>query len=241
VIWLGLALLALLTIAPAIAFALRASRARGRQEAALSLHRAQLRELDRDLDEGRLLPAEHEAAKLEVQRRLLADAALADPVAARTGFAAIAVTCVLVPTAALALYLSVGHPNFPAGAENAAQPPPTPAQAAEIQKDEAEIEQLSLHLRTMDPHAPKTLDGYEILGRAELSLGHLPQAADAWQHVLADRFDPTMAAETAEILTEIAGKVTPQSLDLFRRALAAAPADAVWRPMAEKRIAEGGK
>jgi cytochrome c-type biogenesis protein CcmH len=241
VIWLCLALLALFAIAPACAFALRAGRARGRQEAALALHRAQLRELDRDLDEGRLLAPEHEAAKLEVQRRLLADAALADPAAARTGFAAIGVTCVLIPSAALALYLSVGHPNFPADENGAPQAMLSPAQAATLQKDEAEIAQLSDRLRTMDQHAPKTLEGYEILGRAELSIGHLPQAADAWQHVLADRFDPTMAAETAEILTEVAGKVTPQSLDLFRRALAAAPPDAPWRPMAEKRIAEGGK
>ncbi len=240
-IWFCLALLALVAIAPAIAYALRAGRARGRQEAALSLHRSQLRELDRDLDEGRLLPAEHEAAKLEVQRRLLADAALADPAAPRTGFAAIAITCVLVPSAALGLYLSVGHPDFPAGAPNAAGPAPTQAQAADVQKDEAEIALLTSRLHAMDPHSPKALEGYEILGRAELSLGRLPEAADAWQHVLADRFDPTLAAETAEVLTEAAGTVTPQALELFRQALAAAPPDAPWRPMAEKRIAEASK
>jgi cytochrome c-type biogenesis protein CcmH len=69
----------------------------------------------------------------------------------------------------------------------------------------------------------------------------LPEAIDAFQHVLADRFDATIAAETAEMMTEVAGNtVTPEALALFKRAMAAAPADAPWRPMAQKRIAEAG-
>ena len=59
----------------------------------------------------------------------------------------------------------------------------------------------------MDQHDSRTLQGYQILGQAELSRGHLAEAADAWKHVLADKFDPTMAAETAEMLTEAAGRI----------------------------------
>jgi cytochrome c-type biogenesis protein CcmH len=92
----------------------------------------------------------------------------------------------------------------------------------------------------MDPHSERTLQGYQILGQAELSRGHLPEAAAAWKHVLAVKFDPMLAAETAEVLTETAGQTTPEALGLFKRALAEAPADAPWRPMAEKRVSEAG-
>ena len=237
-IWFGVALLAVLTLAPVLFYTWRGRSGRGRQEAALALHRAQLRELDRDLEDGRLLPEEHAAAKLEVQRRLLADAALDEQAAPRSGYWAVGAAAVLVPAAALALYLVVGEPNFASVAVAAGGPALTSAQRAEVARDEVLVSQLRGRLTLMDPNAPQTLKGYEILGRAELSLGHLPEAADAWQRVLEVNFDPTLAAQTAEVITEANNRITPEALALFKRALAAAPANAPWRPMAEKRIAE---
>ncbi len=71
-IWLWMLLLALLALAP-LGWALWRPRAlRGRREADLALYRAQLAELDADLAAGRLDAAGHAAARLEVQRRLLA-------------------------------------------------------------------------------------------------------------------------------------------------------------------------
>ena len=237
-----------LTLAPLALFTWRGARMRGRQEAALALHRAQLTELDRDLADGRLLPAEHEAAKLEVQRRLLADAALPDAAtdaAATDSQAFVWITAGIVPVAAIALYLTVGRPGgpppdsgqrgAPAGSAPGAPPNVDPAKAA---KDEAMIGQLRNRLALMDPHAPNTIKGYLILGNAELSMGHLPEAAAAWQRVLEDHFDPTLAAEVAEVMTETAGHVTPEALALFKRAVAEAPSTASWRKMAERRIAE---
>jgi cytochrome c-type biogenesis protein CcmH len=240
-IWLMALVLAALALAPLALFSWRGGRLRGRQEAAMALHRAQLTELDADLAEGRLLVAEHAAARLEVQRRLLADAALPDGSEAGAGRGFLPITALIIPAAAFALYLATGRPNFPppdSGPGSEATPARTgdPAQRA---RDEASVEKLRASLAAMDPHAPRTVRGYEILGNAELSLGHLPEAAAAWQHVLAERFDPTLAAETAEVLTETSSHVTPDALALFKRALAAAPADAPWRPMAEKRVAEG--
>jgi cytochrome c-type biogenesis protein CcmH len=247
-IWLACLGLAVLTLAPLGLFTWRGTHLRGRQEAALALHRAQLTELDRDLEEGRLLPAEHAAAKLEVQRRLLADAALPDGAETVAGFGFVQITALIVPVAALALYLTSGHPNFPppgeAPGEAAAETQPDPGappDPATVAKSEALVAQLRARLAMMDPHAAQTLRGYEVLGNAELSLGHLAEAAAAWQHVLADRFDPTLAVETAETLTEDAGgRLTPESRALFKRALAEGPPDAPWRPMAEKRVAQGG-
>jgi cytochrome c-type biogenesis protein CcmH len=79
-----------------------------------------------------------------------------------------------------------------------------------------------------------------MLGRTEVSLGHLPEAASAWRRALATRFDPTLAAETAEVITDSEGHVTPEAAALFKRALAEAPADVPWRKAAEKRVSEAG-
>jgi cytochrome c-type biogenesis protein CcmH len=243
-IWVFMLLLALLTVAPLGLYAWRGARLRSRQYASIALHRAQLRELDQELADGRLVIEEHAAAKLEVQRRLLSDAALTETVGTPAGTSSIVLTAVLVPAVALLLYLRLGQPNFPpkdvpgAGPEQPAAQVEDPAKAA---KDEAIIGQLRARLEVMDPHAPRTVEGYQILGQAELSRGHLTEAGDAWKHVLAEKFDPTLAAETGEVLTEAAGgKITPEALALFKRALAEAPADAPWRPMAEKRVAEAG-
>ena len=113
-IWLAVLLLAGFALAP-LALVLRGrAEARGRRDADLALHRAQLAELDRDLAEGRIAPAEHATATLEVQRRLLAAAGSeeAEPGAGRRAplFAAL----VLVPLAGAALYGLGGHPGLPA-------------------------------------------------------------------------------------------------------------------------------
>jgi cytochrome c-type biogenesis protein CcmH len=224
-IWVYIVLLALLTVAPLGLYAWRGGRLRSRQYASIALHRAQLQELDQELADGRLVPEEHAAAKLEVQRRLL--------------------TAVLVPLVALVLYLRLGQPDFPPRDAGAGMPQQAAAgapqeDAAKAAKDEQLIAQLRARLELMDPHADRTLQGYQILGQAELSRGHLPEAADAWKHVLDVKFDPTLGAETAEVMTEVAGKITPEALAMFKRALAEAPSDAPWRPMAEKRVAEAG-
>jgi cytochrome c-type biogenesis protein CcmH len=244
-IWVFMFLLALLTVAPLGLYAWRGARLRSRQYASIALHRAQLRELDQELADGRIVVEEHAAAKLEVQRRLLSDAALTESVGKPAGTSSIVLTAVLVPAVALLLYLRLGQPQFPPKDAVTGAPQPTAAGATEdpakAARDEELIGQLKARLEVMDQHADRTVQGYQILGQAELSRGHLAEAGDAWKHVLAEKFDPTLAAETAEVLTEAAGdKITPEALALFKRALAEAPADAPWRPMAEKRVAEAG-
>jgi cytochrome c-type biogenesis protein CcmH len=234
-IWLAMAVLALVTIAPLGWAAWRGGRLRSRRDAAMALHRAQLTELDRDFSEGRILAEEHQAAKLEVQRRLLADGALPEAAAVKSGTWPVLVTAVLIPAVAVVLYVtSEGRPTFP--------PPGAPAtqQEAQERQDDAMITELRNRLAIMDPTAERTLEGYTILGQAELKRGRLDQAAAAWQHVLAQHFDPTLAVETAEVMLETAGHMTPDARDLFKRALAAAPPDAPWRKGIELRMQQAG-
>ncbi len=199
----------------------------------MALHRAQLAELDRDLAEGRIGGPEHATAVLEVQRRLLAADASAELPTQVSSRASLVVVLVLVPLVGFGLYILDGHPNLPS-----ASPSAESAALAQRENEEAAlIERLRSGLATMDPKSDQTRQGYVLLGNAEASRGNMSDAAAAWGTALAARFDPTLAVETAEAITESQGRVTAEAAALFRRALAEAPADAPWRGMAEKRLA----
>jgi cytochrome c-type biogenesis protein CcmH len=239
-IWVFIALVAAVALAPFGWTIWRGGQLRSRREAAMALHRAQLLELDRDLSQGRLLESEHAAARLEVQRRLLAEAELTEAGTAKPGSTAVILTAVLVPVLALFLYVADGMPNYRAVAATAQAEAAKQADKSNEMRDAELVMRLQAILSTMDPADERTRKGYVMLGNAELKVGQLPDAVTAWQKALASRFEPTLGAETAELIADIAGHVTPESAALFKRALAAAPADAPWRKAAEKRLAEAG-
>ncbi len=228
-IWLSFALVAALCLAP-LAILLRHRRfsARGRREAALAFHRAQLAELTREREEGRIGAEEYATAEIELQRRLLAAAAEPDAKATGALRRPLLITLVLLPIAALALYWPGGTPFLPAA--------PLAPRLAEASKEEALITELRTRLATMDPASPRTRQGFILLGDAENARGNPAAAAEAWQRALAAGFDPALAAETAEAMSEAAGRVTPEAAALFRQALAAAPADAPWREPVRQRL-----
>lgn len=235
-IWLAIAVLAAVALAPLGFSQLRATAAaRGRRAPALALLRGQLAELDRDLSDHRIGAPEHAAAVIEVQRRLLAEARQPEPIAVVSTRSAVLAALVLVPLGGLALYLVGGSPELPA-APLAGR---IVAAEARARREMALIAQLRVALSKMDPTSPRARDGYLLLGNAEARLGDMMGAAKAWQTALAARFDPTLAAETAEAMTEANGHVTPAAAALFRRALAAAPAHAPWRTMVERRLGGG--
>jgi cytochrome c-type biogenesis protein CcmH len=233
-IWLAIALLAAIALAPLALSLRRGSVARSRREAAVALHRAQLAELDRDLAEGRIAASEHANAMLEVQRRLLAAAGGAEDAPQAGSRSPILIALVLVPIGAFALYVVGGYPGLPAQplAERVAAAQQRAAQEANL------IAQLRRRLAGLDPQSEQARQGYVLLGNAEVSRGRLNAAADAWRTALATRFDATLAAEAAEAITESEGRVTDEAASLFRRALAESPSDAPWRPMAQKRLSE---
>ena len=231
--WIEATLLGLLTlVVPALA--LRGTGRRvDRGTAALALHRAQLRELERDRGDGLIAPSEYQAARLEVERRLLAvDAAVEAPGAAggRGGWIGLAA----VLPAALALYLLGGHPEL--GPQPLA---PRIAQAqSRLQEDQALIATLRRGLARLDPAAPEARQGYVLLGQAEGSRGNWGAAAAAWRTAIAHGFDATLAVQAAEAQSRADGGVSADSAALFRRALDAAPADAPWRQLVEQRLAQ---
>lgn len=235
-IWLiiGMVLLALAGLAPLVFAAMRPGLVRYRRETAMALHRAQLQEIDRDRTEGRLAESEYEGAKLEVERRLLAADRLAEPPADRRASALLIATAVLVPLGAVALFLPGVLPIVPS--EPHAQLLRQVDLAAK--RDDQLIAQLEAKLAVMNPKSEQAREGYLLLGQALAARENPAGAAKAWNMALQAKFDPTLAAETAEAETEAAGHVTAQAEQLFQEALARGPKSAPWRKLARKRLRE---
>jgi cytochrome c-type biogenesis protein CcmH len=202
----------------------------------VALYRAQLAELDRDLAEGRIAEAEFKSARLEVQRHLLAASVLpeeAQLIGLRTP---LILAAILVPLVGEALYLIDGHPELPSA--NA-----LPKADALAQADEAErlISTLREKLADLDPKTPLAAQGYLLLGNAEANRGNLAGAVKAWSIALEVGFQPALAAQTAEGMYQMGGKITPQIRDLFTRALAESPPDAPWRGLVQQRLSGGDR
>ncbi len=233
-IWVLLAVVALVVLAPILWAARGGAEARGRKQSAMALHRAQLAELDRDLAEGRIVGSEHVTAKLEVQRRLLATAEADEAGAVRGSVAPVLVALVLAPVVALGLYVTGGVPGMPSVtyAERVS------ANEAQERQVTTLIAQLRQRLASLDPKSDAARQGYVLLGNVEAGRGNWDAAATAWRVALATRFDATTAAQAGEAMSRVAGRMTPEAEALFRRALQDAPPDAPWRAMVEQRLAE---
>ncbi|RFD20766.1 c-type cytochrome biogenesis protein CcmI [Komagataeibacter melaceti] len=235
-IWIGICLLGAIALLPALFCLRRTTLLRDERETALALHQAQLAELERDLNEGMIAASEHDSARLEIQRRLLGVDSLPAPTARRTtSTGAILAALVGLPVAAVALYMCVGHPSLPAQ-------PLAPRLAAIKQEDhrnDAIIERLREQLKLIPPGDPSLFQGYVLLGQAEAGRDHYAAAAQAWRSAIEQRFDPEVAARAAEAqMMAEGGHISPETADLYRRALDAAPADAPWRMTVQQRIAQ---
>lgn len=236
-IWLAAALLALAAILPAAAALKRRISVKGRQEMTLALYRAQIVELDRDLAERRISVRDHGTAMVEVQRRLLAAAEAADASPSPPARFRLVFGLALVPLAAFGLYLVNGQPGMPSQplAERMARAD------RELAAESTMIQQLRAALATLDPLSDRAREGEVLLGNLQAERGDFAEAAKAWGRALSVKFDPLLAAQVADATSRAEGRISPASADLFRRALAAAPADAPWRGAVEQRLAEAGK
>jgi cytochrome c-type biogenesis protein CcmH len=228
--------LALLALVPLVLTLQRRPDLRGRRDPAVALHRAQLEELDRELAEGRISPGDHAAARLEVQRRLLLVADLADTAPRGSGSRVLLAAFILVPIGAEALYLINGSPGMPDATPEMRQS----LNGARQSEDDALVERLRATLASMDRKDDKLPEGYVLLGNVEAGRGHMKEAAAAWREALALSFEPTLAAQAAEAQVQVDGRVSAESAALFRRALALAPPDAPWRELARQRVGSVG-
>jgi cytochrome c-type biogenesis protein CcmH len=260
--WPLLGLLAVAALLPLAANILGPARTRGRREADLALYRAQMAELEREREAGRLDEAAHRAATVEVQRRLLAAPAEAGPATGTRSRWVLAAILVAVPALAIGLYLPSGIPEMPSASFAVRQ------QAAG--RDEAVLETLRARLAQLPANSDQARDGWALLANAERSRGRLPAAADAYRRALTGKFDPELTAQLAQVLLEdgrtdeaaallaAALPQAPRHIGLrflaglaeakagrnesaktaWQALIADAPPEAPWRAMVERRMGE---
>lgn len=223
--WLVAALLTALAILPLLRALLRpAPPPEGAAGFARGVYAAQVAEIDRDKARDILSEDQARAARAEVGRRLLNAADEAEKAAKGAAPAkaatrtALAVT-LLLPLAAMAIYLPLGRPTLPS------QP------FAERQPEEsvpAEVLAAVVKLEKALTQNPDDLGGWGLLAQSYSAMGRIDDAAKAWRQVLRlSPDDASVKAALAEALTMAAdGVVGEEAVRLFTDAVAADPMDA---------------
>ena len=188
----------------------------------VAVYRDQLNELKRDRTLGLIGPAEAEAARIEVSRRLLAASeAGSDQKPAGTSrlrrqmvFAA---SLAAITLGAGALYLRLGTPSMAYEAARAA-----PASAAAAGDS---VEQLVAQAENYLTHNPRDARAWEVLAPVYMRVGRYSDAANAWRNVIqlsgenADR----VANLGEALVAEANGVVTADAKSAFVRATALDP------------------
>jgi cytochrome c-type biogenesis protein CcmH len=207
-----------------------------RREHDLSVYRAQLGELEREAERGLLGPGEAAAARLEIERRMLAaDAeeraeAPASPAAARRRWALAAVLLVALPAVSATLYGRLGRPDLPA-APLAGRGERAPAVAGEAAPGGAArvppVATIIARLEERVAGDPNDLEGWLRLGRAHELDGNPAEAAKAYGRAVAlDARNAELQAVFAEAQILAAdGVVTPKARSALERALELEPAN----------------
>lgn len=198
---------------------LRRKKAASGAEREVALYRDQLAEVERDVERGVIEPAEGEAAKVEVSRRLLAAAdALEEEradVGVRTGLSARAVALVIMvalPVFSLGLYLALGSPGLP-------DQPFKERMAAPV--EQLPIDALVLRVEEHLKSDPKDVRGWEVLAPAYIRQRRYDDAANAWSQAIAlGGESAARLAARGEARVFAAGGLSPEAREDFRKAAA---------------------
>jgi cytochrome c-type biogenesis protein CcmH len=228
---LALALAAMAAVAVAAVVLPFGSGTRPVQERAAfdrAVYRRQLKELERDAARGLVSEGQMTAARLEIERRLLAtDKQSAAPPARDAGSRFVPMGLSLaMPALAAGLYLALGSPNLPDQPYAARAMERTLAATNHLQLVEAAsaLEE-KLARDSNDAH------DWLLLARTRAALGQWDKSADAYRHAIAltgGRAD--VVAAYGEILVMAAdGIVTPQAREAFDAALLRDPGNAAAR------------
>ncbi len=185
----------------------------------VDIYRDQLRELDEDLAAGTINRDEHAEARGELERRLLEDTAGGDAGDAsppRAGKWTAATLALIVPAAAIGLYLIVGTPQG-----IVPQPAATTAQNITPEQIEQMLEKLATRLK----NAPDDPEGWIMLGRSYAVLQRFSEAAAAYAQAAARLpKDAQLLVDYADVLAMSQGqRLTGEPEKLIQRALAIDP------------------
>ena len=211
----------------------------------LTLSRGHLDDLARYWAGGRLAPTDHAAARLEVERRLLAAAAAPAPARAGTGRRAplaLALAAVILGGSYITYY-ALGAPHLPdrpfalRAGERAA--------AAERLRQAQMIEEMVAGLAARLAVAPGDLAGWLRLGRSYMVLQRFPAAAEAYARaaeLAPDNVDVLLAWAEALLPPVRAAGPPPAGFEvLMARIVALDPGNARVLFMRGEAAARGGR
>jgi cytochrome c-type biogenesis protein CcmH len=195
------------------------------------VYRDQLRELDRDIARGLIAPTDAGAARLEIQRRLLAaDKRPTAPPRLSRSPALAAFVFVAAAAGSVSGYLwfgAPGLPDVPFAGRNAELAPDGGAPDG----DGAALRQATVALAEKLKQNPSDAPVWLLYGRTLAMLSQWDQAEDAYRHAMdLGQASPDVAVAHAEILVmQAGGTVTPAAEAAFRQVLTADPSSGIAR------------
>jgi cytochrome c-type biogenesis protein CcmH len=238
-----LALLTTATVGALLVPLLRAGTHRTeRLDSALAIYRDQLAEIERERASGAMPEAEAAAARLEVERRILAAANTSDTAAhgqsPRLHRLLPPALALMIPLLALGVYLQVGRPGLPAAPFSAqrVQPPATPDESMPI-------ERLLAQARARLAETPDDPDALSALGEAlvlEADGTVTPAALKAIEGALAGRPDDPRAQFYRGLHDAQSGD-SRAAVARWQALEAKSPPDAPWLAMLRAEIARVSK
>lgn len=171
----------------------------------INVYKDQLAELDREAAEGRIEGSELDAARLEIQRRLLAASDDKEQIvkdASKGGTLPIFMAAGAAPIFAVAFYMYNGSPEIP---DHPMSSRPDVMRAADAQasahtgQQAPSMDQALVSLEKRLQENPNDVDGWILLARSYAGTGNAVKAAEAYARAvpLADRH-PMLLADWAE-------------------------------------------
>jgi len=220
-----------------------------RQAHDLQVYRDQLAEVAREAAEGNLGAEQAAAARLEIERRMLAIAETgADapggpgtpvPIDRAVTWSLVVALGFAVPLTAIGLYLVLGNPGVPS--MPFAERPVPEAPAADVAGQEMEGLIATLAARLAED--PDSRAGWLLLGRSYAQLEQFDAAAQAYRRAIALGFDDaTIQGALGEALAAQAdGTIGPEARNAFAAALVHDPQDPRARYYAGLALAQDGQ
>ena len=201
----------------------------------MRVYRDQLAEVDRDAARGLLGAEEAEAARVEVKRRMLAAVEADEPrrnaAPNGRGIAELAGAIVLiVPAAAVSLYLALGAPHNP-DQPLAQRRSDLATTAVGDEQQLGSLEEVAAQLAKKLESRPDRAEGWFLLGRAYMTLNRFQDAVTALRRACDLAPDqPEVAGAYAEaLIAEAGGQVSSAARQALQKVLALDPMSAQAR------------
>jgi cytochrome c-type biogenesis protein CcmH len=211
--WLpALVLLAVVTAALALGTQWLVRRTAGADsDAGLAVFKHQLTELDSDIAAGRIAGTDGEGLRNELSRRILAAARGQTANAVRVTSPRTMTLALLVPLAAVLIYMQVGKPNMP--------DVPRAARLANAQQT-GDAEALVAQVEDRLSQKPNDVQGWQLLAPIYTEMGRFGDAAAAQMQIMA------LTGETAELKAGVAEALTLRDKGLMPELAITAAMDA---------------